>query len=214
MYFSIRKIDFNTKDLCQTKVEQMVLRAFTKVDIQHEWGHTASSLLFFDSKIPFFDTPEKNIKFFKNKKMKLSKECGEIVEYLLYGKIINKLNAKQAIYILDSQNYQKNLNQFRADFKNLKNKSLIEVFNDALKNPNIEECVKNALNEYLEKGKSFRDNLIYYEFKAKKKKLSNKANYEKLIFKSNRNHHHRHSYFKAKFCTNIHIILNTLFILK
>ena len=169
MYFSIRKIDFNTKDLCQTKVEQMVLRAFTKVDIQHEWGHTASSLLFFDSKIPFFDTPEKNIKFFKNKKMKLSKECGEIVEYLLYGKIINKLNAKQAIYILDSQNYQKNLNQFRADFKNLKNKSLIEVFNDALKNPNIEECVKNALNEYLEKGKSFRDNLIYYEFKAKKK---------------------------------------------
>ena len=107
MFFSIRKFNFNIKELNETKVEQMILRAFTKVDIQHEWGHTASSLLFFDSKIQFFDTPERNIKFFKNKKMEISKEGGEIVEYLLYGKIINKLNAKQAIYILDSQNYQK-----------------------------------------------------------------------------------------------------------
>ena len=191
MFFSIRKFNFNIKELCETKVEQMILRAFIKVDIQHEWGHTASSLLFFDSKIQFFDTPERNIKFFKNKKMEISKEGGEIVEYLLYGKIINKLNAKQAIYILDSQNYQKNLNQFRADFKNnLKNKSLIKVFKDALKNPNIEECVKNVLNEYRQKGRSFKNNLNYYEFKAKNKKSFNKIDYEKLIFESNRNHHH------------------------
>ena len=185
MYFSIRKIYFNTKELYQTKVEQMIHRAFIKVDIQHEWGHIGSSILFFSSK------------FFKNKNEEITKEIGEIIEYLLYGKIINKLNAKQAIYILDSHNYQKKINQFRADFQNLKNKSLKEVFKDAMKNPNIEECIKDACDEFYKKGKNFRNNLKYFEFKRKNNGL-NKVDYEKLNFKSNRNHHHRHSFFKAK----------------
>ena len=120
-----------------------------------------------------------------------------MVEYLLYGKIINELNAKQAIYILDSQNYQKNLEQFRKNFKNLESKKLQKVFEEALENLNIEECVKNSWNEYEKKRKNFRNNLNFYQFKAKITK-SNKIDYEKLVFKSNRNHHLKHSDFIEK----------------
>ena len=47
------------------------------------------------------------------------REGGRKMELLLFGKIINYLNIKQALYILNENNYNKNVYQFKEDFEKL-----------------------------------------------------------------------------------------------
>ena len=41
------------------------------------------------------------------------------MELLLFGNILDNINIKQALYILNENNYQKNIFQFKEDFENL-----------------------------------------------------------------------------------------------
>ena len=47
------------------------------------------------------------------------REGGRVMELLLFGKIINYLNIKQSLYILNENNYNKNVYQFKEDFEKL-----------------------------------------------------------------------------------------------
>jgi ATP sulfurylase len=47
------------------------------------------------------------------------REGGRAMELLLFGKIIHNLNIKQALYILNENNYNKNVYQFKEDFEKL-----------------------------------------------------------------------------------------------
>ena len=174
MFFQPRKVKNFIVETKETNIEKMVGRAFNKVDIQHEWGHTSSSFLFFGSKTDYFDIPKRKIKLTNENgitKERITSEGGETVEILLYGRIIDDLTAKEAIYILNDINYQKNLKDFLSGFMNLKYIELMKVFKDALKNENIDQSVKDAYYEYQKKNKHFKEQLNYYSFKAKGKKF-------------------------------------------
>ena len=195
MYFSPRKLTNEIPELINTKMEKMVSRAFNKVDIQHEWGHTSSAFLFFGSKVEYFDTPEREFKLFKKHKLRkkeILKEGGETVEKLLYGRVIKKLYAKEAIYILNSDNYKKSLEEFSSDFIALESISLSKVFEEAIKNKDIDIFVKEAFEEFNQKGYEYQNNLEYITFKAKTKYKEN-INYETFIFKRKPNHHSKFS---------------------
>ena len=47
------------------------------------------------------------------------REGGRIMEKLLFGKIIENINIIEALYILDENNYNKDIYQFKKDFENL-----------------------------------------------------------------------------------------------
>ena len=47
-------------------------------------------------------------------------EGGNNMERILFGRVLNILTLKQALYILNENNYQKSLNEFRSDFLKLK----------------------------------------------------------------------------------------------
>ena len=104
MYFPPRKI--SCLDINTTKIKlilEMINKSLNKINIQHEWGHTSSSFLFFNSETNYFDTSERKLKEIRENKENLDekniKEGGIAVEYLLYGRIINYINIKEAIYI-------------------------------------------------------------------------------------------------------------------
>ena len=48
------------------------------------------------------------------------RESGNNMERVLFGRLINQLTLKQVFYILNEDNYKKSLNQFRAEFMELK----------------------------------------------------------------------------------------------
>ena len=190
IYFPPTKIVAVDANLQNSITLEMLNKAGNKIKIHHEWGHISSSFLFYTLKNKYFTTPERKIKFENNPKEKIITEGGKAVEILLYGRVIEELNAKEAIFILDNNNYNLSLDEFRKKFIALENRKLIDVFEEAKKNKNIDECVKISYNEYLQKDESFKYNLENYSFRLKK---SNKVYYDldKISFKLGKNHHHR-----------------------
>ncbi len=66
-------------------------------------------------------TPERKYLKGKYKEIK-GKEGGQLIEEILFGRMINKLNLGEALYILNYENYEKKtVEQFRKDFMNLNN---------------------------------------------------------------------------------------------
>lgn len=118
MYFPPRKIFCLGINIEKIKcILEMIEKSLNTINIQHEWGHTSSSFLFFNSETKYFNTPDRKIKEFRKNNINIKddirvKEGGYTVEYLLYGRIINEINTKEAIYILDRNNYQKSLQNF------------------------------------------------------------------------------------------------------
>lgn len=126
MFFSPSKVQPPYNISISSYILDMIDKAINKVKIQHEWGHTSSSFLFFTLKTKYFTTPQRNIKFLEksdseNDEKKI-KEGGQSVEILLYGRVINELTAKEAIFILNSDNYKLSLNDFHDNFVNLDKK--------------------------------------------------------------------------------------------
>ena len=210
IYFSPRNIIVLEKDLQNsTSLIKMINKSLNKVDIQHEWGHISLSFLYFSSKTNYFDTAERKIQLLKKDKdeSKLTKkeiyvtEGGKAVEYLLYGRVINEINSKEAIFILNSDNYKLSLEEFFMRFMNLKNEKLLDVFKTALKNENIDKCVKDAYAEYINKDKYFKLNLEDFIFKAKKREIIHSfidLDYENITFKIPYKSHLKHSHFMKK----------------
>ena len=49
----------------------------------------------------------------------VEREGGREMEMLLFGRIIKQMNIKEALYILNENNYNKNIFQFKEDFEQL-----------------------------------------------------------------------------------------------
>ena len=198
MYFPPSKINPPVRSLKNSFIMKMIDRAVDKVEIQHEWGHTSSSFLFFSSKIKYFETPKRNVKFREKseseKNEKTIKEGGKTVEALLYGRNIEELTAKEAIFILNGNNYDLSVEDFYSKFNNLQNRKLIDVFNEAIKCPKIDDCVKKALEEYNNKDTNFQSTLEDFSSKIKFKKKSS-IDLENHKFEVGKNVHHKYSGF-------------------
>ena len=195
MFFPPSDVIFPEIGLKDCYIIKMINKAVNKIKIQHEWGHVSSSYLFMNYEIKYFTTPERNVKFKEKSEskdnVKTISEGGKAVEYLLYKRVINDLNAKEAIFILNSQNYELSLANFTKKFIQLKNYKLADIFKEAMKNPNIDEIIKKAFIEYNQKGKGFKSNIENYSFKVKGIG-KNSVDYEKIMFKIGNNYHHRY----------------------
>ena len=132
MYFPPSKINPPVRSLKKSFTLKMIERAVDRIKMQYEWGYISSSYL-----------------FFKSKKVKTIIEEGKAVEILLYGRSIKELNTKEAIFILNGNNYDLSLEDFYKKFNNLKNRKLLDVFKEAINCPKVDESVKKAFNKYI-----------------------------------------------------------------
>lgn len=198
MYFPPTEVRYPNDASKDSDILDMINRAANKIKIQHEWGHTSSSYLFFTQKIKYFTTPERKIKFQEKTEskntVKFIKEGGASVEILLYGRVIEDLNAKEAIFILNNKNYNLSLNDFRDKFIELEKKKLDDVFEEALTNTEIDDYIKKAYEEYKGKDKIFKYNVEGYSLKIKANKKTF-INFENIKFKLGKNYHQKHSDF-------------------
>ena len=129
------------------------------LNIHHEFGHGINVVLFYiNSEKNEFESPLVKLKLNSNKE-EIIDEGGKLYEYLLYGRIIKKLDLKEIIYINNVNNYKKNLKKYRDDFNDLQNKKLDEVFKTESKdNEQITEIYKlyqelpEDIMDLLEKG--------------------------------------------------------------
>ena len=201
MYFPPTEVVCPNEALKDSDILDMINRAANKIKIHHEWGHTSSSYLFFTLKIKYFTTPERKIKYKETTEskntLKPNKEGGKDVEMLLYGRVIEYLNAKEAIFILNNKNYNLSLNDFRNKFIALKNKKLDDVFQEALTNTEIDDYIKKAYEEYKTRDKIVKYNLQDFSFKIKAKKKAY-INFENIKFELGNNYHPKHSDFIKK----------------
>ena len=113
----------------------------------------------------------------------------------MFGRIIEDLNIKEAIFILNSNNYNLSLNEFLSEFINLKNQKLEDIFKIGLNNPNIDDNVIKVYEEYKEKGEKFQLALENYSFNIKENK-NLFINLDKIRFKIGKNDHNKIKPFK------------------
>ena len=92
------------------------------------------------------------------------REGGVNMENLLFGQVLNKLTVKQALYILNEDNYNKSINQFRNDFIELKGCECKDIFKDYYEiNKNL-----NISNDYtVIRFKSNQHNIPYISISLK-----------------------------------------------
>ena len=178
---------FTNIKLCYS-FKHLIRKAFFIVNILHEYGHIHKPLLsYIYSDNSLFHSPYVEIKTSTEKEV--IKEGGKLFEYLLFGRIINQLNIKEVIYICNLNNFSKSLDNYRNDFLNLKNESLLTVFERESKdNQEIEEIYK----EYNNLSEDEKMILEKQTFKtAKRNNDENIKDLEEIYFKcSKRNKSH------------------------
>ena len=94
---------------------------------------------------------------FNNKKNK--PKSGNYIEKMLYGRKINQLNFNEVLYILDVENYNQELDEFRKNFMNLRIKEDKYKFSESLSN------LLESLNL------TFNDDIDYYNYENLNKDL-------------------------------------------
>ena len=154
-------VDLNNiiKHNIDDKIILFIKKSFMTINIHHEFGHGINVVLFYiNSEKNEFESPLVKLKLNSNKE-EITDEGGKLYEYLLYGRIIKKLDLKEIIYINNVNNYKKNLKKYRDDFNDLQNKKLDEVFKTESKdNEQISEIYKlyqelpEDIMDLLEKG--------------------------------------------------------------
>ena len=174
MYFPPSQMENLNFEYKYTYTINIINKVVNKIKIINEWENISSSPLFFNLK---------------------NKECEKNVEFLMFGRIIEDLNIKEAIFILNSNNYNLSLNEFRSVFMNLKNKKLEDIFKAELNNSNIDDSIFKAYEEYKEKGEKFQLALENYSFNIKRNK-NGFINLDKIRFKIGKNDHNKIKPFK------------------
>jgi len=117
-YISImKKTIFNNVEKADTKIFETLENGII-IEIEfHEFGHIISAVLSYINNIgSLINTPRK--KYFK------INEGGYYIEMALFGKIIKTLKYKEALYILNINNYSKLLDEYRNGFESLKKDDL------------------------------------------------------------------------------------------
>ena len=118
-YSFIPSINFKLKEYEENKelkinddTKKIYKFGFTIVNTIHEINHANQIIIFFKGNDKnLIDSPERNFEGNIS-----SSEGGESLEYLLFGKKINRLNLFECLYILNEKNYEQDLNQFRENF--------------------------------------------------------------------------------------------------
>ena len=108
------KFNYNSDKNVTITLENGITIAF----IYHEFGHGINLIISFkENKLKSLDSPRK--KFLK------FKEGGYYMELALFGRVIKNLSYGEALYILNLDNYNKSLEDFRDGFLKLNKKDLI-----------------------------------------------------------------------------------------
>ena len=149
------------------KMISFIKKSFMIVNSEHQLGHALEVILFIIEKNNnneiTFDSPLIKIKLISGKVIK-TKKGGKIFEYLLYNKIIQKLNLKQVIYICNLNNFSKSLKQFRIDFLKLKNQTLYEVFKKESENNNEFLEIYKLYNNLPKKTKDKLEKIYFTQY--------------------------------------------------
>ena len=110
----------------QKKLFSLVLKTgIIIVIIFHEINHNIYSL--------YFDYNNNNIPLLTPRKEEIDKdESGNFIELLLFGRIIKTLNVQESLYILNENNYDKNLSDFLIGFNQLNDNDLFggKIYNE------------------------------------------------------------------------------------
>ena len=102
----------NNKKVQNELVEKILYSSAIIKTNFHEFNHNLYNIVYFheNGTIPL-DTPRRGDES--------QKEGGVDLELLLFGKKINTLSLKEALYILNEENYNKSIFQFKEDFNKL-----------------------------------------------------------------------------------------------
>ena len=109
----IPTINFQKEEIKNADIYKVGL---TIISLSHEINHINQSIIFFkgnDKNLLF--TPEREGEIFKNR------EGGENKECILYGKVMGNINIFESLYLLNENNYEQSLDDFRNNFNNILN---------------------------------------------------------------------------------------------
>ena len=189
--------DIQSLKFKKKKFKKYIKKAIMIISMEHEFGHCHRAFLFFyDSKNNFYDSPKAKI-ILPGEEIINIDEGGELFEYLLYGRKIESLNLKEVIYIINLDNFSKNLKKFRDDFINLNNETLNTIFErEGKKNDEIKEIFQ-IYNNLSNKEQQQLENL---QFKLGKINKNTFLDFENMVFyrSSTGNIHNKNKRIKNK----------------
>ena len=138
------KISLNT--FISTKQSEIIGTPNVKFEYLKEILNTAKYVLnsehevfHLSNGIPYYkNNCSVSIKTPKKQKFDGKKEGGNYFELLLFDKTFDSMNLREALFILNEENYDKSLTEFKKDFENINNnylkiKGIFSGFNDYLK---------------------------------------------------------------------------------
>ena len=100
-------------------------------------GHFYVRFQFFYSLNDGFESPDieenEELKYGFFGKLR-GKESGEKLEIKLFGRVINKITIKEALYILNINNYSQNIDDFKNNFGNCNNINIQNLIDNSLEN--------------------------------------------------------------------------------
>ena len=169
VYFSCFKMN-SDNFLLNEEIEKFINVAIFVLYFLHEIvGH------YFRIYLRYLTTDENGKKYsFDSKDEKKINEAGFYLEEKLFGEKIDKINLKESIYILDTKNYDYDFEQFKENFKSVRNNktdriemnNLSDYLKEFLKKFNIEdeEEINKNMNTYvsLKISGSLNNSYLYF----------------------------------------------------
>ena len=124
--------------------------------IYHEYGHSINAIISFkENDLQLHETPRKKYLNFK--------EGGYYLEIALFGRVIEKLTYKEALYILNENNYNKSLEEFRKGFMELSYQDLVIKGQFDYLNSKDESKLKTSKDSVTIKAKEDNDEFDEFE---------------------------------------------------
>ena len=124
-YSFIPSINFEMRiDTDDIKIDRIDSDAYkvslTIVNSLHEIIHAEQDIIFFKGNNKYLIlSPTRTVRKDKKGNDIEIKEGGMSFEYLLFGKIVDRIDLFQCLYIMNEKNYDQNLAQFRENFQNI-----------------------------------------------------------------------------------------------
>ena len=153
----------------------------TIVNCIHEINHANQDSIYFKgNRIDLINSLERELKNGRNTKVE---EGGISFEYILFGKIISNINLLECLYIMNEDNYEQDIEEFKKNFMNLR-----EIVKESkeetkfIKNENgiFKDFYKNSINEIkkiVKKLKKRTDYILPAICVGKNNKENNEENY-------------------------------------
>jgi hypothetical protein len=173
LFFIPNKTKISEKDLkMESKINFYLvgnLAVFIYIELHEVLGHFLRIIL---SKIIEFDYispryPDTNLK-----------EAGKCIEFLLFGKRVSLFSVQELLFLLDVNNYDKKLDEYKEEFSNINLKPLnpSEELKNMLKEINIEFNFSEA-NGDTNTVSLFKDKYILDDFNVEMPNLNNCVEY-------------------------------------